>query len=726
MKGLLSMLVVGAASVLAVPHQPGFFSEDLLDTKGKQLWKEIKAAIPGAKMTDFFNPPKAAERRPDSFWDHIVSGSEAKGAWVQNEGEEASDISDYGMRVKAVDPSKLNVDKVKQYSGYLDDNANNKHLFFWFFESRNDPANDPIVLWLNGGPGCSSMTGLFMELGPSRVDKSIKLVHNPHSWNSNASVIFLDQPVNVGFSYGSSGVYNTAAASKDVYAFLTMFFKQFPQYAKQDFHIAGESYAGHYIPVYAADILAQKSNINLKSVLIGNGLTDPYNQDPYYQPMGCGQGGYKAVLSKSVCDNMKRAIPTCQQRVKACYDNPKNIQACVNGASYCNGAFLTPYQQTGRNVYDVRAPCEDPQNLCYSIVGWISKYLNKPEVLEAIGTETKSFASCNYSVNGGFFNMGDWNQPYHRKVPEVLAKIPAVIYAGDADYICNWLGNHAWSDALQWPGQAQFKSKTLTEVKNSVNGKAMGQVKNHGGFAFFRLYGAGHLVPYDQPENSLDFFNRWVGAEIYFAYPKETNKKPGKAVLILSDVRGISVNSQLLADYIATCGYLVVIPDLFRGDKLLPDRSPDFDLYAWLAKHTTNEVDPMVASTIKMLREEHGISRIGGVGYCFGGKYLCRFMKDGNIDVGYTAHPSFVSREELSAIQGPLSIAAAEIDDILTTALRHESEEILAKVGQPYQITLYGGVSHGFAVRGDPSDSHAVNSKEQALTQALVWFGYYM
>ncbi|KAK2867901.1 hypothetical protein FQN49_003356 [Arthroderma sp. PD_2] len=513
MKGLLSVLVVGAANVLASPREAGFITEDMLDSNGKELWGNIKTAMPGAKMTQFFNPPKPVNRRPDHHWDHIVSGNSTGGSWVQNKGEAPSDISEYGMRVKTVDPSKLGVDNVKQYSGYLDNSAEDKHLFFWFFESRNDPMNDPIVLWLSGGPGCSSMTGLFMEMGPARIDENIKIVHNPHSWTNNASMIFLDQPVNVGFSYGANGVYNTAAASKDVYAFLTMFFKQFPQYAKQDFHIAGESYAGHYIPVYAADILAQESNINLKSILIGNGLTDPFTQDAYYEPMGCGKGGYDAVLDESACSAMKAAVPDCQKRVKACYDNPKDVGTCVDGASFCDKAFLTPYQQTGRNVYDVRSPCEDPENLCYSIIGWITQFLNKPEVISAIGTETHSFASCNNDINRGFFSQGDWNQPYHLKVPEVLAKIPAVIYAGDADFICNWLGNHAWSDALKWPGQAEFKPKKLTEVKHRATGHPIGQVKSHGGFAFFRLYGAGHLVPYDQPENSLDFFNRWIGGE---------------------------------------------------------------------------------------------------------------------------------------------------------------------------------------------------------------------
>lgn len=92
-----------------------------------------------------------------------------------------------------------------------------------------------------------------MELGPSRINKEgSKPIHNPYSWNNNASVIFLDQPLNVGYSYGDESVSDTVAASKDVYALLVLFFKQFPEYKDLEFHIAGESYAGHYIPVFAS------------------------------------------------------------------------------------------------------------------------------------------------------------------------------------------------------------------------------------------------------------------------------------------------------------------------------------------------------------------------------------------------------------------------------------------------------------------------------------------
>jgi cathepsin A (carboxypeptidase C) len=385
-----------------------------------------------------------------------------------------------------------------------------------FFESRNDPKNDPVVLWLNGGPGCSSLTGLFLELGPARINQHQQLDFNPYSWNSNASVIFLDQPVNVGFSYSGSSVSTTTAAGKDVYALLTLFFKQFPEYATQDFHISGESYAGHYIPVFADEILSHKNtNINLKSVLIGNGLTDGLTQYAYYKPMACGQGGWPAVVDSSGCQSMESSLPRCQSLISSCYDS-KSVWSCVPAAIYCNNAQIGPYQRTGQNVYDVRGKCEDSSNLCYKQLGYITKWLNQPSVMKTLGVEVESYDSCNFDINRNFLFQGDWMQPYHRLVPSLLEKIPVLIYAGDADYICNWLGNKAWAEALEWPGHGKFAAAKMEDLrieKVGGTGRKIGEVKSHGNFTFMRIHAAGHMVPLDQPESSLEFFNRWLAKE---------------------------------------------------------------------------------------------------------------------------------------------------------------------------------------------------------------------
>ncbi len=106
-------------------------------------------------------------------------------------------------------------------------------------------------------------------------------------------------------------------------------------------------------------------------------------------------------------------------------------------------------------------------------------------------------------------------------------------------------------------------------------------------------------------------------------------------------------------------------------------------------------------------------------------QYVVRHYKDG-IQVGFIAHPSFVEEEELAAITGPLSIAAAETDGIFPAEKRHKSEEILLAGGYPYQINLYSGVAHGFTVRCDPSKQIERFTKEQAFYQAVAWFDEFL
>jgi len=209
--------------------------------------------------------------------------------------------------------------------------------------------------------------------------------------------------------------------------------------------------------------------------------------------------------------------------------------------------------------------------------------------------------------------------------------------------------------------------------------------------------------------------------DTYFAYAPD--KQTEYAIIVLTDVIGNRfINAQLVADQFAANGYFVVMPDIFHGDPLKLNRGPDFDMDKWRANHTTDRIDPIVETVIKELKEKYGVKRIGTVGYCFGAKSVVRFLKKGVTDAGYVAHPSWVTADEVKGIEGPLSIAAAEIDRAFPPEKRHETEQILANAKVPYQINLYSGVSHGFAVRGDLSNKEVTYGKEQAFLQAVFWF----
>ncbi|KAI9311130.1 Alpha/Beta hydrolase protein [Dichotomocladium elegans] len=404
---------------------------------------------------------------------------------------------------------------VKQYSGYLDESKNNKHFFFWFFESRNDPVNDPLLLWLNGGPGCSSLTGLFLELGPCQLSSSgDDTSFNPYAWNSNASIIFLDQPINVGYSYGESDVQDSIGAANDVNAFLQLFFSEFPEYRKLDFHIAGESYAGHYIPVIASRIArtlapnTEEHAIRLKSILIGNGLTDPLVQYAYYHDMACERNN--PILDSTTCNNMSVTLPECEARIRACYDNP-DARTCVAAAAFCNESLLVPYYDTsGRSPYDIRKKCASVDDtLCDPRLGLLEKFLNQPALKSAVGSNKEiEYVNCNNRIGHMFRETGDWMRPYVHLIPSLLdqSNIKMLVYAGDKDFICNWRGNRAWTLALPWSGQMTYNA----EEDKDWNGVGQLRTTQDGRLAFLRVYDAGHMVPEDQPMNSLTFLNAWL------------------------------------------------------------------------------------------------------------------------------------------------------------------------------------------------------------------------
>ncbi|KAF4922345.1 Carboxypeptidase Y-like protein [Colletotrichum viniferum] len=193
-------------------------------------------------------------------------------------------------------------------SGFIDSNIGDdeSHMFFWLFDSKNDPSSDPLILWMTGGPGASSTGyGNLMELGPCRIaPEGGYTIENEFGWNKNATVLFVDQPISVGFSSGSRVPPGLTEASRAMHTFLNQFLTAFPLLREVDFYIAGESYGGSWVPALASEILRNQENtdagrdedpaqrplsrgvpgsiqqINLKGVMIGNGLVRQPVQNP--------------------------------------------------------------------------------------------------------------------------------------------------------------------------------------------------------------------------------------------------------------------------------------------------------------------------------------------------------------------------------------------------------------------------------------------------------------
>lgn len=131
----------------------------------------------------------------------------------------------------------------KHYSGYLQGESHHK-LFYWYHEAVEHPDEAPLVLWLNGGPGCSSLGGMFTELGPFVLDQDLNVTLNPYSFNRAANIIFIEQPVGVGFSHPNIPA-NDSSTAIDTDLALRDFFKKHPELQGRETYVMGESYGGH-------------------------------------------------------------------------------------------------------------------------------------------------------------------------------------------------------------------------------------------------------------------------------------------------------------------------------------------------------------------------------------------------------------------------------------------------------------------------------------------------
>ena len=386
-----------------------------------------------------------------------------------------------------------------------------------------------------GGPGCSSLLAAFTENGPCLVPEKGadrgKAVFNPYAWNSNATVVWLDQPAGVGFSWGTENDKDEAGAAKDAYAFLQAFFKAHTALQALPFFVVGESYGGHYTPaltyaVSQGNKVPGNLRINLKGVGVGNGLTVPLAQYPEYSTLAYNftmEKLGKPVITLDVYKQMQAELKVCLPAIAACAND---TAVCALAQSVCNNAQIGPYESTGLNPYDFRIPCEVP-GLCYDESG-VTAFFNEPAIQKALHVDSHAttWQTCNYNVNGQFSSdwMKQFAEPYISsqleegtrvlvsapctsaralaRLPLPLLTLPSLppthppgpqIYAGDVDFICNWLGNQAWTLGLEWSGKAGFNAAEFKDW--AVGGASAGLARTYGGLTFLRVFDAGHMVP---------------------------------------------------------------------------------------------------------------------------------------------------------------------------------------------------------------------------------------
>ncbi|KAH6645248.1 putative carboxypeptidase S1 [Truncatella angustata] len=418
-----------------------------------------------------------------------------------------------GMKLSYVNNSGIceTTPEVNQYSGYLTV-GEDMNMWFWFFEARNSPSTAPLATWFNGGPGCSSMIGLFQENGPCRfVDNETEPSINPYSFNEYANMLYVDQPIGVGFSYGNDTVVSTETAAPFVWNLIQVFLVQFPQYENRDFGIFTESYGGHYGPEFSHYIEQQNSGIengtvegdkiNLVALGINNGWYNLTIQEKAAIDFAA-NNSYRSLIDEATAEKLYSTYNvTCLPAIQKCSATGTNA-ACVAADTACASRIDNViYNSADFDPYDIRSGSRDPNP-----PETYASYLARADVRKAIGAAT-TFKECPAKPGVGFSLTGDDARSFLERLSEVVQSgVRVLTWAGDADYICNWVGNFGVANAVDYSGREQFAAQDL--LPYTVNGTELGQFKTVDNLSFLKVYEAGHEVPFYQPELALQVFTQ--------------------------------------------------------------------------------------------------------------------------------------------------------------------------------------------------------------------------
>ncbi|TFY75442.1 hypothetical protein EWM64_g8571 [Hericium alpestre] len=368
----------------------------------------------------------------------------------------------------------------------LPDTTVSAHLYFVLIKARRTADRERILFWFNGGPGCSSFDGLMMEVGPWRVDGEGGLRTIEGGWEEYTTIVYIDSRAGTGFSYTSTDryVHELGEASTQFVEFLHNFYRVFPEYQPMDTYIGGESFAGQYIPYFgtshhyattdkhsqqdAADaILSSSLGINLRGAAIGNGWIDARRQYPAFLEYAIKHGIVEE--GSEYYNKGKSAIETCENELKKIEGEPVRVDICENimGAVSAVRDREVNGQKVCLNVYDVRLDDIDPacgMNWPPDLAN-VTTYLRRPDVKSALNAQAKSEAwtECQNRISRELW-LHD-SPSAITLMPRILETIEVLIFAGDQDYICNYVGQEAMIQAMTWNGETglgQVETQTWT------------------------------------------------------------------------------------------------------------------------------------------------------------------------------------------------------------------------------------------------------------------------
>ncbi|KAK3685760.1 Alpha/Beta hydrolase protein [Podospora appendiculata] len=418
---------------------------------------------------------------------------------------------------------------LKMHAGHVEVTPeHNGNLFFWHFQNKHIANRQRTVIWLNGGPGCSSEDGALMEIGPYRLKDDHTLIYNDGAWNEFANVLFVDNPVGTGYSYADtdSYVHELDEMADQFIIFLEKWFALFPEYEHDDLYIAGESYAGQHIPYIAKHILARnklpttKHQWNLMGLLIGNGWISPKEQYEAYL-----QFAYEKKLiekGSTIASQLEVQHRICQKDLAASdsrIDN-SNCEAILQDLLKFTSKTGPDGKTTCYNMYDVRLTDLYPS--CG--MAWppdlssVTPYLRRKDVTDALHinpNKNTGWTECNGMV-GQQFRAAD-SKPSIEFLPALLAEVPVVLFSGSEDLICNHLGTEALIGNMAWNGGRGFEISPGTWAPRrdwTFEGENAGFYQEARNLTYVLFYNSSHMVPFDYARRTRDMLDRFIGVDI--------------------------------------------------------------------------------------------------------------------------------------------------------------------------------------------------------------------
>ncbi|XP_018827734.2 serine carboxypeptidase-like 45 [Juglans regia] len=433
----------------------------------------------------------------------------------------------------------------QQFAGFITiDEQQQRALFYYFVEAEGNPASRPLVLWLTGGPGCSSIgAGAFIEHGPFRPSGN-NLVKNEYSWNKEANMLYLESPAGVGFSYSSNKSFysyvDDEITAQDSLLFLKLWFAKFPEYQNRDFFITGESYGGHYVPQLAHLIVQSNVKFKLKGIAIGNPLlefaTDFNAPDEYNWSHGLISDAVYSLLSK-YCNSsqiMREAIngivsPACtavytqlSRELSQSIDRYYVIgDVCVqsSGQSQVETLYhpLKSRFETLSSFHSLsdassqQAVRQSKEDVCAQEN--TAQYLNRKDVQQALHARlvgVPKWVLCSKVPN---YDARDREIPTIPVVGSLVRSgIRALVYSGDQDSVIPFTGTRTLVHGLAM----ELGLNTTVPYRAWFEGKQVGgwtQVYGKMELSFASIRGASHTAPASQPERSLTLFKGFIAGK---------------------------------------------------------------------------------------------------------------------------------------------------------------------------------------------------------------------